>query len=144
MGQHLVANLIRPAVTVFLFLGSAIVVFIFLIVELRNELALGLNVSPAVGVEDRSIHGIVKFTKPWNFRTFTVRIMKPVVDGRHSHAMPPHQIGAELVIDSAILYEFVSVTGSWPWECLEAVSRSVSEIIFHRGSLQPPQALLNP
>ena len=58
-GQHVVADFVRPAIAEALLLAGGLF-FVFFLVEFGEEVADGLEVGPAVGIEYGAVHGIVQ------------------------------------------------------------------------------------
>ena len=74
--QHLVADLVGPAVAVGLLLVAPLLL-VDLVVE--EELAVGRDVAPAVGVEDGAVHGGVQLAELHDLRVALVGIVEAVV-----------------------------------------------------------------
>ena len=74
--QHLVADLVGPAVAVRLLLVAPLLL-VDLVVE--EELAVGRDVAPAVGVEHGAVHGGVQLAELHDLRVALVGIVEAVV-----------------------------------------------------------------
>lgn len=80
-GEDFVANLVGPTVAPWL---AAAARGVFLLLVVQEEFAGGLNVGPAVGVEDCAVHRSVEFPETHYARLEFVPVMKTVISGRQT------------------------------------------------------------
>ncbi len=78
-GKNFVTNFIGPTVAIFLPFGPAVLVLVFFVAELGEELAHGSDVVPAVGVEDSTVHRVVQPTQTLDIVRVLVRIVEAIV-----------------------------------------------------------------
>ena len=107
--QHLVADLVRPAVTPRLLLVAPLLL-VDLVVE--EELAVRRDVAPAVGVEHRAVHGGVQLAELHDVRVALVGIMEAIVGLGQALVVADHEGGAELVVGLAGGFESARVSQS--------------------------------
>ena len=134
-GEDFVADGVGPAVAAG-FLLAAPGGFVDLVVE--EEVAVGGNVAPAVGVEHRVVHGGVQLTQFGDARVGLVEIVEAVVGAGHALVVVRHERGAVLVVRLAGGFEVgMSFPAFREREGLEAVGGGVAEPVFQRRSEEP-------
>src|SRR6266478_1284549 len=128
--QHLVADFVGPPVAPGL-LPVAPLLLVDLVVE--EELAVGRDVAPAVGVENGAVHGGVQITELRDLRIGLVGVVKAVVGLGQALAVSDHESGAELVVALTGGFERrVSLPVLGQGEGLEAVGGGIAEVVLHR------------
>ena len=126
--EHLVADFIGPAVAPG-FILPAPGFFVDLVIQ--QELAIGRDVSPAIGIQNDAVHCGVKLAEPRDPGIAIVRIVKTVVCFCQSLVALDHQCRTIFVVRLTCCFECgvrFPVVGEW--ESLEAVGGCILKIIL--------------
>ena len=139
-GEDFVADFVGPAIAPgLLAVAAAGILLVLLVLVIEDEIAGRLQVGPAVGVEDGAVHLGVQLAELDEFRDQSlVGVVEAVVGLGQALVVPNHELGAELVIGSASCFKGrIGLPTLREREGLEAVGRSVAQVVFHRRPEEP-------